>query len=140
VAQRGVVAALLGSAVLWCGARWAVSGESKTSQDTDGVARSRGAVAGGVEWHSDGEFVVLVANVGPGLLAKGYMERAERAALGLDWLSARHGTAMETMEARCTHGAEDLATLAPILATIPGSNYGGRGPASLQEPTLLRPG
>lgn len=87
-----------------------------------------------------GEFVVLVANVGPGLLAKGYMERADRAALGLDWLSARHGTAMETMEARCTHGAEDLATLAPILATIPGSNYGGRGPASLQEPTLLRPG
>ena len=58
MAQRGVVAALLGSGVLWCGARWAVSGESKTSQDTDGVARSRGAVAGGVEWHSDGEFVV----------------------------------------------------------------------------------
>lgn len=111
--------------MLWCGARWAVSGESKTSQDADGVARSRGAVAEGVEWHSDGEFVVLVANVGPGLLAKGYMERADRAALGLDWLSARHGTVMETMEARCTHGAEDLATLAPILATIPGSNYGG---------------
>ena len=61
--------------------------------------------------------------------------------LGLDWhthpLAAVLSICVWAMDARMA--PREQRDLAPMLALIPGSNYGGCG-ASLEEPTLQRPG